>query len=46
MKKCADKGNNPYTIGLAYREQICETIPLTSDDRKLDSVLYEENEAH
>lgn len=44
LKKCADKGHNPYTIALAYREQICDDIPLTGDDKNVDLVLFVEKD--
>lgn len=40
LKKCAEKGVNPYTVALCYREQLCEEIPLTSDDKTVDHVLF------
>ena len=39
LQKCRDKGFNPKTIGLAYREQMCDNIPVTETDQKLDFVL-------
>ncbi|XP_061564295.1 5,10-methenyltetrahydrofolate synthetase (5-formyltetrahydrofolate cyclo-ligase) [Cololabis saira] len=32
----------PYTIGLAFREQICQEIPVDDNDMLIDEVLYEE----
>ncbi|XP_034040099.1 5-formyltetrahydrofolate cyclo-ligase [Thalassophryne amazonica] len=34
----------PYTIGLAFKEQLCEEIPVDSNDVLIDKVLYEDNE--
>ncbi len=33
-------GRKPITVGLAFSEQICEDIPCTDDDVKLDHVLF------
>ncbi|KAM6942746.1 5-formyltetrahydrofolate cyclo-ligase [Xenentodon cancila] len=33
---------NPYTIGLAFKEQICDEIPVGESDMLIDEVLYED----
>ncbi|MBN3306189.1 MTHFS ligase, partial [Amia calva] len=30
----------PYTIGLAFKEQICEAIPVGDNDIKIDEILH------
>lgn len=32
----------PYTIALAFREQLCQEIPVDANDVLIDEVLYEE----
>lgn len=34
----------PYTIALAYKEQLCQSIPVDDNDVLIDEVLYEKNE--
>ncbi|XP_061671596.1 5,10-methenyltetrahydrofolate synthetase (5-formyltetrahydrofolate cyclo-ligase) [Syngnathoides biaculeatus] len=34
----------PYTIGLAYKEQLCTDIPIDDNDELIDEVLYEEEQ--
>lgn len=34
----------PYTIALAYKEQLCQDIPVNENDVLIDEVLYEDNE--
>ncbi|TNN28857.1 5-formyltetrahydrofolate cyclo-ligase [Liparis tanakae] len=34
----------PYTIALAFKEQLCEEIPVDDNDVLIDEVLYEEDE--
>lgn len=34
----------PYTIALAYREQICEQVPVDQRDVLIDEVLYEDHQ--
>uniref|UniRef100_UPI00398F6B19 5-formyltetrahydrofolate cyclo-ligase isoform X2 n=1 Tax=Pristiophorus japonicus TaxID=55135 RepID=UPI00398F6B19 len=31
----------PYTIALAFKEQICQQVPVTETDEPIDEVLYE-----
>ncbi|XP_062921851.1 5,10-methenyltetrahydrofolate synthetase (5-formyltetrahydrofolate cyclo-ligase) isoform X1 [Mobula hypostoma] len=31
----------PYTIALAFKEQICDLVPITESDKPIDEVLYE-----
>lgn len=39
LTKCAEKGFTPITIALAYKEQLCASIPVTDNDRKVNFVL-------
>ncbi|XP_071424966.1 5-formyltetrahydrofolate cyclo-ligase [Pithys albifrons albifrons] len=32
----------PYTIALAFKEQICEYVPVTENDVPIDEILYED----
>ncbi|KAJ8340359.1 hypothetical protein SKAU_G00349920 [Synaphobranchus kaupii] len=32
----------PYTIGLAFKEQICQEVPVDDNDILIDEVLYED----
>ncbi|XP_036400002.1 5,10-methenyltetrahydrofolate synthetase (5-formyltetrahydrofolate cyclo-ligase) isoform X1 [Megalops cyprinoides] len=32
----------PYTIGLAFKEQICKEVPVDDNDIHIDEVLYED----
>lgn len=34
----------PYTIALAFKEQLCEEIPVDDNDVLIDEVLYEDEE--
>lgn len=34
----------PYTIALAYKEQLCQDIPVDDNDVLIDEVLYEDHE--
>ncbi|XP_075867604.1 5-formyltetrahydrofolate cyclo-ligase isoform X1 [Nelusetta ayraudi] len=34
----------PYTIALAYKEQLCQSIPVDDNDVLIDEVLYEKKE--
>ncbi|KAJ7311077.1 hypothetical protein JRQ81_006675 [Phrynocephalus forsythii] len=34
----------PYTIALAFKEQVCESVPVSENDVKVDEVLTGENE--
>ncbi|XP_047437660.1 5,10-methenyltetrahydrofolate synthetase (5-formyltetrahydrofolate cyclo-ligase) [Mugil cephalus] len=33
----------PYTIALAYKEQLCQEIPVDDNDELIDEVLYEDD---
>uniref|UniRef100_A0A8C3FHG9 5-formyltetrahydrofolate cyclo-ligase n=1 Tax=Chrysemys picta bellii TaxID=8478 RepID=A0A8C3FHG9_CHRPI len=35
----------PYTIALAYKEQICDSVPVAENDIQIDEILYEETTA-
>lgn len=40
VKKCIEKSNRkPYLIGLAFSTQMCDDIPVSSHDVRLDRVL-------
>lgn len=43
LRRCSEhpKGK-PYTIALAFKEQICKKIPVDSNDVFIDEVLYED----
>lgn len=32
----------PYTIALAFKEQICESVPVAENDVQVDEILYED----
>lgn len=32
----------PYTIALAFKEQLCEQVPVGNNDMLIDDVLYED----
>lgn len=34
----------PYTIALAFKEQLCQEIPVNDNDVHIDEVLYEDDE--
>lgn len=34
----------PYTIALAFKEQLCQEIPVNNNDVHIDEVLYEDDE--
>lgn len=34
----------PYTIALAFKEQLCEDVPVDANDVLIDEVLYEEDQ--
>ncbi|XP_052278348.1 5-formyltetrahydrofolate cyclo-ligase-like [Dreissena polymorpha] len=40
LSKCEANGCKPVTVALAYREQICDEIPVTQNDKKVDHVIY------
>ncbi|XP_078699299.1 5-formyltetrahydrofolate cyclo-ligase-like isoform X2 [Branchiostoma floridae x Branchiostoma belcheri] len=41
LKKCAMlPSGRPYTIALAFREQMCEHIPVSEHDMTVDEVLF------
>jgi 5-formyltetrahydrofolate cyclo-ligase len=44
LARYKDKNNGklPYLIGLAFSEQICDSIPVNDTDWKLDEVIYDE----
>nr|XP_045757794.1 5-formyltetrahydrofolate cyclo-ligase [Mirounga angustirostris] len=43
LKRCLEEQDvRPYTMALAFREQICPQVPVDENDMKVDEVLYEE----
>lgn len=34
----------PYTVALAFKEQLCQEIPVDNNDVLIDEVLYEDHE--
>lgn len=34
----------PYTIALAFKEQLCQEIPVDDNDVLIDEILYEDDE--
>ncbi|XP_041842884.1 5,10-methenyltetrahydrofolate synthetase (5-formyltetrahydrofolate cyclo-ligase) [Melanotaenia boesemani] len=43
LQRCSRQGGGkPYTIALAFREQICQEIPVDGNDVLIDEVLYED----
>uniref|UniRef100_A0A452SIT3 5-formyltetrahydrofolate cyclo-ligase n=3 Tax=Ursus americanus TaxID=9643 RepID=A0A452SIT3_URSAM len=46
LKRCLEQQDvRPYTMALAFREQICLQVPVDENDMKVDEVLYEEPSA-
>lgn len=45
---CSEKnhGKPPYTIGLAFMQQMVDEVPQTSDDIKLNEVIYADSDNH
>ncbi|XP_026150182.1 5-formyltetrahydrofolate cyclo-ligase [Mastacembelus armatus] len=45
LKRCSrhPKGK-PYTIALAFKEQLCQEIPVDDNDMLIDEVLFEDDE--
>lgn len=42
LQRCLQHSKSkPYTIALAFKEQICDQVPVTETDRPIDEVLYE-----
>lgn len=45
LKRCSrHPGGKPYTIALAFKEQLCQEIPVNDNDVLIDEVLYEDVE--
>ena len=42
LKRCAQQHAKPYTMALAFKEQICLQVPVEEHDVKVDEVLYED----
>lgn len=46
LKRCAQLQHaKPYTMALAFKEQICLQVPVDENDVKVDEVLYEDSSA-
>lgn len=45
LKRCMQQPVKPYTMALAFREQICPQVPVDEHDMKVDEVLYEDPSA-
>ncbi|NP_001346922.1 5-formyltetrahydrofolate cyclo-ligase isoform 2 [Mus musculus] len=46
LKRCVQHQEvKPYTMALAFKEQICPQIPVDEHDMKVDEVLYEDSPA-
>ncbi|XP_006905386.1 5-formyltetrahydrofolate cyclo-ligase isoform X1 [Pteropus alecto] len=46
LKRCAQQQHaKPYTMALAFKEQICLQVPVDENDVKVDEVLYEDSSA-
>ncbi|XP_006208856.1 5-formyltetrahydrofolate cyclo-ligase isoform X2 [Vicugna pacos] len=46
LKRCLQsQDGKPYTLALAFREQICPQVPVDENDVKVDEVLYEDSSA-
>ncbi|XP_028986148.2 5,10-methenyltetrahydrofolate synthetase (5-formyltetrahydrofolate cyclo-ligase) isoform X1 [Betta splendens] len=44
LQRCMKQLNSkPYTIALAYKEQLCQEIPVNSNDVLVDEILYEDD---
>ncbi|XP_035274684.1 5-formyltetrahydrofolate cyclo-ligase [Anguilla anguilla] len=42
LQRCMNHSKGkPYTIGLAFKEQICQEVPVEGNDIHIDEVLYE-----
>lgn len=45
LKRCVQHQEvKPYTMALAFKEQICPQIPVDEHDMKVDEVLYEDSQ--
>lgn len=45
LQRGLQQGGKPYTIALAFREQICPQVPVDNSDVSVDEVLYEDSAA-
>lgn len=44
LKRCLQcQEVKPYTLALAFKEQICLQVPVDEHDMKVDEVLYEDS---
>ncbi|KAH9503239.1 hypothetical protein Btru_068521 [Bulinus truncatus] len=44
LKKCEEMGKRPKTIGLLFKEQLVENIPISGNDKLVDFVFYPSEE--
>ncbi|XP_033750604.1 5-formyltetrahydrofolate cyclo-ligase-like [Pecten maximus] len=40
LEKCAKAGFSPFTVALAFNEQICDMVPTDTNDVPIDLILY------
>ncbi|XP_069138582.1 5-formyltetrahydrofolate cyclo-ligase-like [Argopecten irradians] len=40
LDKCAKAGCSPFTVALAFNEQICDSVPTDTNDVPIDLILY------
>lgn len=46
LRRCLQQQEHrPYTMALAFREQVCLQVPVDEHDMKVDEVLYEDSSA-
>lgn len=46
LRRCLQQQERrPYTLALAFREQVCLRVPVDEHDVKVDEVLYEDSSA-
>ena len=44
LKRCLQSQDvKPYTLALAFKEQICLQVPVDENDVRVDEVLYEDS---
>lgn len=45
LKRCITQSRGkPYTIAVAFKEQLCQEIPVDDHDMLIDEVLYEDDD--
>lgn len=46
LRRCLDQQPfAPYTLALAFREQLCPCVPVDEGDMQVDEVLYDQDPA-